>query len=374
MNIGILKEAKNENRVALLPESVALLVGLKTSVLVEKGAGDGAFASDKDYEEAGAMVVARGQVIKDSDILVKVDPLDTAEVPALKEGQVLISVLNPFFNKELVSGLRDKNVTSFGLDVIPRTTRAQAMDVLSSQATVAGYKAVLDAASHLPNFFMMFMSAAGTIRPATVLILGAGVAGLQAVATATKLGAVVEVFDVRSAVKEEVMSLGAKFVEVEGAKDDAAAGGYAVEQSEDYKLKQQEAIHQHAAASNVVVCTAQIPGRKAPVLIKKETVEAMKAGSIIIDLAASTGGNCELTKNNEVVDHRGVSIFGNSNYPSEMPADASRMFGKNLTNFLKLIIDEEGRLNLNFEDELVSGTCVTHEKKIIHERVKETIK
>ncbi len=373
MNIGILKESHKENRVAMLPETVVSLVQLKVPVLVEKGAGAASYVSDKEYEEAGARVVSRDQVIKDAELVAKVNPLDPEEVQALKDGQVLISVMNPFFNTDLVKALKDHNITSFGLDIIPRTTRAQAMDVISSQATVAGYKAVLDAASRLSKFTMMFMSAAGTIKPSKFLILGAGVAGLQAVATARKLGAVVEVFDVRAAVKEEVMSLGAKFVEVEGSQDDAKAGGYAVEQTEDFKMKQQEAIHNHASGADVVICTAQIPGKTAPLLIKKETVEAMKAGSIIIDLAASTGGNCELTKNEEVVDHKGVSIIGNSNYPSELPTDASRMFSKNLINFLKLIIDEEGKLNLNFEDDLVSGTCLTHQKEIVHQRVKEII-
>ena len=244
------------------------------------------------------------------------------------------------------------------------------MDVLSSMATVAGYRAVLEAAFHLPTFFPMFMSAAGTIRPAKVLILGAGVAGLQATATARKLGAVVEAFDVRSAVKEEVQSLGATFVEVEGAVDDASAGGYAVEQSEEFKKKQGELIQEHTLRSDVVICTAQIPGRKAPVLVKKETVENMKPGSVIIDLAASTGGNCELTENDKTVIKYGVRIIGNSNYPAGMPVDASRMYGKNLINFIKLIIDEEGNMNLNFEDEIVKGACITYNKEIINERVK----
>jgi len=210
----------------------------------------------------------------------------------------------------------------------------------------------------------MFMTAAGTIRPAKVLILGAGVAGLQAISVARKLGGVVEVFDVRSAVKEQVQSLGAKFVEVEGAKEDAAAGGYAVEQDEDFKKKQKQLIHDHAAKSNVIICTAQIPGRKAPLLIEKQTVAAMQDGSVIIDLAASTGGNCELTENGKAVLKEGVTIVGNSQYPSDMPVDASRMYGNNLVNFLKLLIDEEGNLKLDFEDEIVTGTCMVHEKEI----------
>jgi H+-translocating NAD(P) transhydrogenase subunit alpha len=244
---------------------------------------------------------------------------------------------------------------------------------LSSQATVAGYNAVLDAALKLPTFFPMFMTAAGTIRPAKVLILGAGVAGLQAIATARKLGAQVEAFDVRSAVREEVQSLGARFVEVEGAKEDKAAGGYAVEQSDDFKKKQQQAINDHAAKSNVVICTAQIPGRKAPLLLPTEAVERMNPGSVIIDMAASSGGNCELTRNNEVVMHQGVTIVGESNYAGKMPLDASRMFGKNVMNFLALIITKEGELNLNFEDDIVKGTCITHQGELFNERVKSVL-
>jgi H+-translocating NAD(P) transhydrogenase subunit alpha len=251
---------------------------------------------------------------------------------------VWISAFNPLWDRELVKTFQKMKITTFSLDSIPRTTRAQAMDILSSMATVAGYKAVLEAALRLPTFFPMFMTAAGTIRPANVLILGAGVAGLQAVATARRLGAQVYVFDVRSAVKEEVKSLGGKFVEVEGATEDAAAGGYAVEQTEEYKQRQQEAINSQAVKSEVIICTAQIPGRKAPLLISRETVEKMKKGSVIIDLAASTGGNCEVTKNDETIVHTGVTVIGQSNYPAQTPLDASRMFGKNVLNFLKLII------------------------------------
>jgi NAD(P) transhydrogenase subunit alpha len=247
------------------------------------------------------------------------------------------------------------------------------MDILSSMATVAGYKATLEAALRLPTFFPMFMTAAGTIRPANVLILGAGVAGLQALATARKLGAQVYVFDVRSAVKEEVKSLGGKFVEVEGATEDKDAGGYAVEQTEEYKKKQQQAIDAQAIKSDVIICTAQIPGRKAPMLVSKETVEKMKKGAVIVDLAASSGGNCELTKNDEVVQFQGKTIIGKSNYPAQTPLDASRMFGKNVFNFLKLIIGEEGALNLNFEDEIVKGTCITHKGELYNERVKSVI-
>ncbi len=373
MTIGILKEITDENRVAMLPESVSTLVKMNVAVLVESGAGAAAFASDADYEKAGAQVAKKAEVIAQSDVVIKIQPPTSEETALLKDGQVLLAVLNPYFNTTQVKELAAKNVTTFSMDVVPRTTRAQAMDILSSMATVAGYKAVLTAANTLPKFFPMFMTAAGTIKPANLLILGAGVAGLQAIATSRKLGAVVYVFDVRAAVKEEVMGLGGKFVEVEGATDDKSAGGYAVEQTEEFKIRQAKAIHDQAVKSDVVICTAQIPGKKAPVLLKKETVEAMTPGSVVIDLAASTGGNCELTKNNETVVHNGVKIIGNSQLPTEMPTDASRMFGKNLINFLKLIITKDGALNLNWEDDIVKGTAVTHGKEIVHERVKTVI-
>jgi len=373
MTIGILKELEGENRVALLPESVATLVRMNVAVLVEKGAGSRSFASDADYEHVGAKIMAKAEVIAGSDLVIKVNGPEKDELALMKDGQVFLGVLNPYFNGELVRDLAAKNITSFSLDVLPRTTRAQAMDILSSQATAAGYKAVLTAANTLPKFFPMFMTAAGTIKPANMLILGAGVAGLQAVATARKLGAVVFVFDVRAAVKEEVIGLGGKFVDVEGAIDDKAAGGYAVEQTEEFKQRQAQAIHNQAVKSDVIICTAQIPGKRAPLLIKKETVEAMVPGSVIIDLAASTGGNCELTKNNETLVHNGVKIIGNSFFPTDIPTDASRMYGKNVINFLKLLITKEGALNLNWEDDLVKGTAVTHGKEIVHERVKSVI-
>lgn len=374
MNIGIFKEQAPENRVALLPEAVKLLIALKNNVFVEMGAGENAFASDRDYVDAGAKVVEKDNVFREAQLILKVNHPEVEELSVLKPEQVIVGSLNPLSNKELVTSLTAKGLTSFSLDAIPRITRAQAMDVLSSMATVAGYRAVLEAAFSLPVFFPMFMSAAGTIRPAKLLVLGAGVAGLQAIATARKLGAVVEVFDVRSAVKEEVQSLGAKFIEVQGAVDDASAGGYAVEQTEEFKQRQSQMIQDHAIKSDVVICTAQIPGRKAPLLIKKETVESMKPGSVIIDLAASSGGNCEITENDKTVIHKGVKIIGNSSYPSGMPIDASRMYGKNLMNFLKLIIDDNGTLNLNFEDEVVKGACITHRSEIINERVKSIFK
>ncbi len=373
MTIGILKEIDGENRVSLLPEGVATLVKMNVSLLVESGAGLTAFASDKEYEEAGARIETKSNVIAGADLLIKVQPPTSGEIALMKDGQVIMAVLNPYFNATLVKELAAKNITSFSMDVVPRTSRAQAMDILSSMATVAGYKAVLTAANTLPKFFPMFMTAAGTIKPANLLILGAGVAGLQSIATARKLGAVVYVFDVRAAVKEEVTGIGGKFIDVEGAVDDKAAGGYAVEQTEEFKARQAQAIHDQAVKSDVIICTAQIPGRRAPILLRTETVEAMRPGSVIIDLAASTGGNCELTKDNETIVHQGVKIIGNSQFPTDMPTDASRMYGKNMINFLKLIITKEGALNLNWEDDIVKGTAVTHGKEIVHERVKATI-
>lgn len=373
MILGLLKEKGDETRVALLPENVKNLTSQKVEVLVEEGAGNKAFTSDEDFRDAGAKVVTREKIFEQADLLLQIQPPTDEDIATVRPEQVWISAFNPLWETGIVKKFLDKGTTTFSLDSIPRTTRAQAMDILSSQATVAGYNAVLEAALQLPTFFPMFMTAAGTIRPANVLILGAGVAGLQAIATARKLGAQVEAFDVRSAVREEVKSLGARFVEVEGAKEDKAAGGYAVEQTEDFKRKQQEAINDHAAKSNVVICTAQIPGRRAPLLLPTVAVERMKPGSVIIDLAASTGGNCELTKNNQTIVHKGVTIIGQSNYPARMPLDASRMFGKNVMNFLALLITKEGGLHLNFEDDIVKGTCITHQGQVFNERVKSVI-
>ena len=373
MILGLLKEYGTETRVALLPETVKAFTDLKVEVLVEQGAGEKAFAADADYVAVGAKIVSRADVFSKAEVLLQIQPPADGDTQKIKDSQVWISAFNPLWDTKLVKTFLEKGITSFSLDLIPRTTRAQAMDILSSMATVAGYQAVLEAAALLPTFFPMFMTAAGTIRPANMLILGAGVAGLQAIATSRKLGAQVQVFDVRSAVKEEVKSLGGKFVEVEGAVEDKAAGGYAVEQTEEFKKKQQQAINDHAAKANVVICTAQIPGKKAPLLLPKEAVEAMNPGSIIIDLAASSGGNCELTKDNETVVHKGVTIIGQSNYPAKKPVDASRMFGKNVLNFMKLIIGKEGEINLNFEDEIVKGTCITNKGEIYNERVKSVI-
>jgi NAD(P) transhydrogenase subunit alpha len=306
-------------------------------------------------------------------MLLSVNPLISEAMSSFREGQVLCSMLNPSENGKWLEEVRQRGLTLLALDLVPRTTRAQSMDILSSMATVAGYKAVLEAASRLPRFFPMFMSAAGTVKPARVLILGAGVAGLQAIAVARKLGAVVEVFDVRSAVKEEVKSLGGKFIEVEGAREDAAAGGYAIEQSEEFRKKQQELIQQRAAASDVVICTAQIPGKRAPLLLLKETVLKMRPGSVIVDLASSSGGNCELTSPGQNIVSNGVSIIGKTDYSSEMSTDASKMFGNNVINLLKIMVDKSGNLVLNMDDEIIKGTIAVRGKEYVGQRIKQIL-
>ncbi|MFK7775537.1 MAG: NAD(P) transhydrogenase subunit alpha [Saprospiraceae bacterium] len=373
MIIGVLKEPDFENRVAIIPENVSAILKLNVKeILIQQSAGESAFFSDEDFKEKGATIASVEDVLSKSNVLLSIHPPSNEILSNLSKNQVLIGQFNPLSNKDLVSKLLELGLTSFSLDAIPRTTRAQAMDVLSSMATAAGYQAVLKAAVKLPQFFPMFMTAAGTIKPAKVLILGAGVAGLQAISVARKLGAVVEAFDVRLAAKEEVLSLGARFVEVEGATDDKGAGGYAVEQTEEYKQKQAALIQQHAKGADVIICTAQIPGRKAPLLVTQDTLENMKKGSVVVDLAASTGGNCAMTENNKTINHHGITIIGDSNLASSIPSDASKMFGKNMTNFLALIV-KEGELNLNFEDDLVEGTCISHEGAVKNERVKKAM-
>jgi len=305
--------------------------------------------------------------------LFTVNPPVSDDISLFSEGQILFTVLDPVSNRDWLELARNRGLTVLALDLVPRITRAQSMDILSSMATVAGYKAVLEAASMLPRFFPMFMSAAGTIKPARVLILGAGVAGLQAIAVARKLGAVVEVFDVRSAVKDEVRSLGGKFIEVEGAREDATAGGYAVEQTEEFRKKQQDLIQQRAAAADVIIATAQIPGRRAPVLVLKETVARMKPGSVIIDLAASTGGNCELTRDGKTVIADGVTIVGRSDYPAAMSSDASRMFGNNLVNLLRIMTDRDGNVIPDLSDEIVAGTTAVSGGEYRSPRVKQLL-
>ena len=370
MTIGVLKEPSEETRVSLLPEAVTALTKKGITVFVESGAGEKAFYNDDEYVKAGAVIKSRGEVVQSSDILLAIHPFPEA---ANLKTTILIGVYQPLFNVPVMQQWAKQGVTTFSLDMLPRTTRAQSMDVLSSQANIAGYKAVLQAANLYGRYFPMFMTAAGSIAPAKILILGAGVAGLQAIATARRLGAVVEVFDTRPAVKEEVMSLGAKFIEVEGAADASKAGGYAVEQSAAFLQKQKAKIGASIAKADIVITTAQIPGKPAPLLVTASMIDAMKKGSVIIDLASATGGNTALTKNNETIYHNGVAIVGNSALAASMPSDASKLYGKNLFNFLQLIINKEGKLNLNWEDDLVKGSCITHGGEVVNERVKQLI-
>ncbi len=368
MIIGVLKEPLPETRVSLLPEHMATLLKWNSTVLVEENAGASAFANDEKYTEAGAGIDSRANVLQQADIILSINSLSEADISQCK-AKVLFGFYQPLFNAGQIQDWAQKGFSVFSIDMLPRTTRAQSMDVLSSQANIAGYKAVLSAANLFPKYFPMFMTAAGSIPPAKMLILGAGVAGLQAIATGKRLGAVVEVFDTRPAVKEEVMSLGAKFVEVEGAADASKAGGYAVEQSEEFVARQKARIAESVAKADIVITTAQIPGKKAPILITDDMLRAMKNGSVIIDIAASTGGNTTQTKNDETVRYHGVSIVGNSRLAGDMPSDASKLYGKNMLNFLQLIITKEGALHLNFEDDLVKGTCIAHGGVITNERV-----
>ena len=368
MTIGVLKEPSFETRVSLLAEAVATLTSKGITVFVESGAGENAFSSNADYETAGAQIRNRNEVLESSNIVLAIHPLNSVDIEQMKSS-ILIGVYQPLFNSAVIKELVQNGSTTFSLDILPRSSRAQSMDVLSSQANIAGYKAVLIAANLYSRYFPMFMTAAGSIRPAKLLILGAGVAGLQAIATAKRLGAVVEVFDTRPEVKEEVQSLGAKFIELDGTADASQAGGYAVEQTEEYKQKQQQKIAESIAKSDIVITTAQIPGKKAPVLITEEMIKTMRNGSVIIDIAAATGGNTPFTKNNETVLYNGVSIVGNSSLQSTMPYDASKVYGKNVLNFLELIINKEGNINLNWEDDLVKGACITHEGEIVNERM-----
>jgi len=371
MIIGVLKEPVFETRVSLLPEHITTLIKWNTQVIVETNAGIRAFAADIKYAETGAATDSRENILQKADVILSINPLTDSDISQCK-AKVLFGFYQPLYNVALFKDWATKGFTIFSIDMLPRTTRAQSMDVLSSQANIAGYKAVLLAANLFPKYFPMFMTAAGSIPPAKILILGAGVAGLQAIATGKRLGAVVEVFDTRPAVKEEVMSLGGKFVEVEGAADASKAGGYAVEQTEEFLKRQKAKIAESVAKADIIITTAQIPGKKAPVLITDEMMQAMKIGSVIIDIAAASGGNTSQTKNDETVNYHGVSIVGDSRLPGAMPSDASKLYGKNILNFLQLIITD-GNLNLNFEDDLVKGTCIAHAGVIVNERVSDLI-
>ncbi len=356
MQIGILKE-KHDSRVAIVPGSLPKIKDLGVEVLVENSAGAGSMYDDETYAEH-ARIVSREELLEQADLLICINPPDDAELPRLKEGAVVISQFQPFLYPEVAPKLQSLKLVAFSMDMIPRTTLAQTMDVLSSMASIAGYKAVLEAARLLPRYFPMLITAAGSVRPAKVLVLGAGVAGLQAIATAKRLGAAVEAFDTRSAAKEEVLSLGAKFIEVEGARDDTAAGGYAVQQSEEFLQRQRAEVQSRASKSDVIITTAQVRGGKAPVLVTKETVEQMRKGSVIVDLAASSGGNCELTQNNQTILHNGVQIIGDSNLAALMPEDASYLYSNNVLNFLKILV-KNGALNLDMDNEIIRGACIT---------------
>ncbi|HHW09840.1 MAG TPA: Re/Si-specific NAD(P)(+) transhydrogenase subunit alpha [Firmicutes bacterium] len=379
MKIGVWKEQMpGERRVALVPESIVKLKKVGLEVLVEKGAGAASFISDRLYEEAGATVVAdRTELTAAADIIVKVQrPLgpdgDHAELDAIPEGKVLIALLQPLVHPKVAGILASRRVTSFSLDAIPRISRAQNMDVLSAMSSIAGYKAVLIAANSLGKYLPMLTTAAGTIPPSRGLILGAGVAGLQAIATARRLGAVVEAFDVRPAVKEQVESLGATFVEVDYGQATEDKGGYAKELTEDAQRRQKEKIHERIKLADFVITTALIPGRRAPILVTAEMVADMKPGSVIVDLAAEMGGNCELTTPDQTVIKHDVIIHGPSNLPSEMAAQSSQLFSRNLTNFL-LLLHKNGQLNLDFNDVIIKDCCITHAGEIKHGRTAELL-
>ncbi len=366
--------AEDETRVALIPETCARLKKSGLDLLVESGAGAAAGFADGEYETAGARIAPNAAAaFGEADAVVMVGSPSPEEIIQIKSGTLLFCVLNPLSHHDAVGQLASRGVAAMSLDLMPRITRAQKMDILSSMSTVTGYKAVLLAAAALGKMFPMMMTAAGTITPARVLILGAGVAGLQAIATARRLGAVVEAFDVRPAVKEQVESLGAKFVEVAAEQEDAEdAGGYAKEMSEDYKKKQATLIAKRSAESDVVITTALIPGRPAPILLTTETVGKMRPGSVIVDLAAEGGGNCELTCLGETIRHRGVVIIGPKNLAATVPFHASQMFSRNVGAFLS-DLTKEGRVELNMDDECVTGTLITHQGEIVHERVRKAM-
>jgi NAD(P) transhydrogenase subunit alpha len=359
MILGFLKET-HDRRVALVPQMVPKMQSLKCDLLLEHDAGEGAGYPDASYGDE-VKVASRNEVIANADMLVSISRPDETLLNAIPSGKHIVSSFESYMDDKIVGDLRNRGLHAFGMDMIPRTTLAQSMDVLSSMASIAGYKAVIKAADHLVKYFPMMITAAGSIKPAKILIIGAGVAGLQAVATARRLGAMVEVFDTRSAVKEEVKSLGARFVEVEGAKEDAAAGGYAVQQSEEYLRRQRELIHEKARASHVIITTAQVRGRKAPMIILKETVEQMQPGSVIVDIASSTGGNCELTKDKQTIQHHGVTIIGDSDLADTMPQDASFLYCNNLLNFLRLVI-KDGVIMPEKENEIIKSAWITMEE------------
>src|SRR5213082_3878131 len=370
MNIAVLNETgASEARVALMPDSVQKLVALKASVSIESGAGLGAARTDDDYTAAGASVVAdRNTLLANVDVLVVVSRPSEEDFKKMKQGAVVLGFLRPLDEPAKLTPALENGLTTFSMELVPRITRAQAMDALSSMATVAGYKAVVLGAGRIPRMFPLLMTAAGTVPPARVLVLGAGVAGLQAIATARRLGAVVEAYDVRPAVKDEVKSLGATFVELP-LEAQQGQGGYAAQQSEEFLRRQRELIGDHVAASDVVITTAAVPGRKAPILVTKDMVARMRPGSVIVDLAADTGGNVELTKPGEAVVTRGVTIDGPRNLASTMPVHASQLFSRNVSTLLLSLV-KDGQPNIDFNDAMVKGSCLTNGGELVHPQAK----
>lgn len=378
MKIAVARETvMGERRVALIPDTVSRLVKQGLEVLLEAGAGEAAYFSDADYEAAGATIISdTAQLWAEADVLLKVSPPQDqdgyAETSQLREGATLIGFLNPLGDPEGIQALARRRITAFSMELIPRTSRAQSMDALSSQASVAGYKAALVAATALPKYFPMLTTAAGTVRPAKVFVMGAGVAGLQAIATARRLGAVVEAFDIRPAVKEEVQSLGAKFVEVPLDEETVAEGGYARELSEAAKERSRQVVAAHIAQADAVITTAQVPGKKAPLLVTEEMIAGMKPGSVIVDLAADQGGNCAYTQAGRDVVRHGVTIIGPTNLPASVPVHASQLYAKNILTLLNHLI-KDGELQLNFEDDIIAAACVTHEGDIRNTRIKDAL-
>ena len=373
MRIAVPKESvAGERRVPIVPETVKRLAAKKIEVSVETGAGVESRVSDDEYRAVGATIEASSEpLLAAADVVVRLRVPTLEEIGRLKEGSALVSPLYPLINGDLVKALAARKITSIAVDMIPRTTVAQMMDVLSSQATASGYYAVLMAATELPRFFPMLMTAAGTIAPARVLVLGAGVAGLQAIGTARRLGAVVEAFDVRKVVKEQVESLGAKFVVVESA-DAQTAGGYAKEASAEDKVKQAEAIARHVKTADVVIATALIPGMRAPILVTEEMVKTMKAGSVIVDLAAEQQGNCALTEPGQTVVKHGVTIMGTLNLPSRLAMHASQMYSRNMEKLL-LHLAKDGALTLDMKEEITAGCVITKDGEVVNARVKEKL-
>ncbi len=377
MKIGVPKETvKGERRVALVPEVVRKLsggaaggAGPHHEVIVEREAGAAALIPDAQYEEAGAKL-SDSAAVYEADVIVKVAPPTSEEIGRLRSETVLIGFLQPLTNGDGIRGIAETGATSFALEAVPRISRAQSMDALSSQANIGGYKAVLIAATEIGRFFPMLMTAAGTIRPATVLVLGAGVAGLQAIATARRLGAVVQGFDVRAAVKEQVESLGAHFLEFDLGGDLEGAGGYAKELTAEQQARQQELMAEAIGKVDVVITTAAVPGRRAPILVTEEAVKKMKPGSVIVDLAAETGGNCELSEPGETVLRHDVKIIAPLGVPSTMAEHASQLYARNIEALLGLMI-KDGQLELDFEDEVIAGACITRDGEIVHAAAKE---